>query len=169
MKPLVGLIMGSRSDWETMSHAAQTLEQLGVPSNQVKTEVFIGRERPVISPPEPADPREAPPISVSGKVEAAPPASTQPGAAPTVAVVSFARSHQTALLLAGKTVLDASEDVGVNIEYSCRIGVCGVCKVKLLSGSVTMEVEEGLDAGDRQKGLILACQAKSSADVSVDA
>jgi 5-(carboxyamino)imidazole ribonucleotide mutase len=31
MKPLVGLIMGSRSDWETMSHAAQTLEQLGVP------------------------------------------------------------------------------------------------------------------------------------------
>src|SRR5918995_3986371 len=31
MKPLVGLIMGSRSDWETMSHAGQTLEQLGVP------------------------------------------------------------------------------------------------------------------------------------------
>jgi 5-(carboxyamino)imidazole ribonucleotide mutase len=29
--PLVGLIMGSRSDWETMSHAAQTLETLGVP------------------------------------------------------------------------------------------------------------------------------------------
>ncbi|MBI5878902.1 MAG: 5-(carboxyamino)imidazole ribonucleotide mutase [Chloroflexi bacterium] len=26
----VGLIMGSRSDWETMQHAAQTLEQLGV-------------------------------------------------------------------------------------------------------------------------------------------
>ena len=31
MKALVGLIMGSRSDWETMAHAAQTLEQLGVP------------------------------------------------------------------------------------------------------------------------------------------
>jgi 5-(carboxyamino)imidazole ribonucleotide mutase len=29
--PLVGLIMGSRSDWETMSHAADTLEKLGVP------------------------------------------------------------------------------------------------------------------------------------------
>ncbi len=29
--PLVGLIMGSRSDWETMSHAAQTLTDLGVP------------------------------------------------------------------------------------------------------------------------------------------
>src|SRR4051812_17047819 len=31
MKPLVGIIMGSKSDWETMSHAADTLEQLGVP------------------------------------------------------------------------------------------------------------------------------------------
>src|SRR5215475_8240598 len=29
-KPLVGIIMGSTSDWETMQHAAQTLEDLGV-------------------------------------------------------------------------------------------------------------------------------------------
>jgi 5-(carboxyamino)imidazole ribonucleotide mutase len=30
-KPLVGIIMGSTSDWETMEHAAKTLEQLGIP------------------------------------------------------------------------------------------------------------------------------------------
>ncbi len=30
-EPLVGLIMGSKSDWETMAHAAQMLESLGVP------------------------------------------------------------------------------------------------------------------------------------------
>ena len=29
--PLVGVIMGSKSDWETMAHAAETLERLGVP------------------------------------------------------------------------------------------------------------------------------------------
>lgn len=29
--PLVGLIMGSRSDWETLVHAAETLDGLGVP------------------------------------------------------------------------------------------------------------------------------------------
>ena len=29
--PLVGIVMGSRSDWETMQHAAQKLEALGVP------------------------------------------------------------------------------------------------------------------------------------------
>jgi 5-(carboxyamino)imidazole ribonucleotide mutase len=30
-EPLVGIIMGSSSDWETMSHASETLEELGVP------------------------------------------------------------------------------------------------------------------------------------------
>jgi len=30
-KPLVGIIMGSTSDWETMQHAALTLENLGIP------------------------------------------------------------------------------------------------------------------------------------------
>jgi 5-(carboxyamino)imidazole ribonucleotide mutase len=29
--PLVGVIMGSRSDWETMRHAVETLQQLEVP------------------------------------------------------------------------------------------------------------------------------------------
>jgi 5-(carboxyamino)imidazole ribonucleotide mutase len=32
--PLVGLIMGSRSDWETMRHAAETLDALAIPYEQ---------------------------------------------------------------------------------------------------------------------------------------
>ena len=31
MKPLVGVIMGSRSDWETMRHAAETLDRFEIP------------------------------------------------------------------------------------------------------------------------------------------
>jgi len=31
VQPLVGIIMGSTSDWETLRHAAETLEKLGVP------------------------------------------------------------------------------------------------------------------------------------------
>jgi 5-(carboxyamino)imidazole ribonucleotide mutase len=31
MEPLVGIIMGSTSDWETMRHAAEVLTELGVP------------------------------------------------------------------------------------------------------------------------------------------
>ena len=31
MKPLIGVIMGSQSDWSTMTHAAETLDALGIP------------------------------------------------------------------------------------------------------------------------------------------
>ncbi len=31
MQPLVGIIMGSQSDWETLRHAAELLERVGVP------------------------------------------------------------------------------------------------------------------------------------------
>jgi 5-(carboxyamino)imidazole ribonucleotide mutase len=31
-KPLVAVVMGSKSDWETMRHAVETLDQLGVPN-----------------------------------------------------------------------------------------------------------------------------------------
>ena len=34
MQPLVGLIMGSRSDWETMRHCAETLDTLEIPYEQ---------------------------------------------------------------------------------------------------------------------------------------
>jgi 5-(carboxyamino)imidazole ribonucleotide mutase len=30
-KPLVGVVMGSKSDWDTMSHTADTLDALGIP------------------------------------------------------------------------------------------------------------------------------------------
>src|SRR4029450_725696 len=41
--PAVGGIMGSRSDWETMRHAAETLESLGVP---FETEVVSAHRTP---------------------------------------------------------------------------------------------------------------------------
>ena len=66
-------------------------------------------------------------------------------------------------------MLEAAEDVGVKIDYSCRVGTRGTCKTKLLSGSVTMEVEEGLNPGDMENGWILACQAKARSDIAVEA
>jgi len=144
-----------------MTALKSMLAELGVPAEQIKTEIFIGRERPV---------------ALSGDVEAKaqvaaakPPSLSDDAPAPGVAVATFARSKRTAVLPPTKTLLEASEDVGVNIEYSCRVGTCGVCKVKLLSGAVSMEVQEALDASDKQNNFILACQAKATADVTVDA
>ena len=35
MQPVVGIIMGSKSDWPTMEHAANMLDELGVPYEAV--------------------------------------------------------------------------------------------------------------------------------------
>lgn len=42
-KPLVGIVMGSQSDWETMKHAADTLTQLGI---LFETEVVSAHRTP---------------------------------------------------------------------------------------------------------------------------
>ena len=146
-----------------MTALRAALAELSVPLEQIKTEVFIGRERP--------QPNQVARDSHTVVAEPAvpPPANADAAAAHGVSVLTFARSRQTALLPLDKTVLEASEDVGVNIEYSCRVGVCGLCKVKLLSGTVTMEVQDSLDANDKKNSIILACQAKSAGDLSVDA
>ena len=66
-------------------------------------------------------------------------------------------------------MLEAAERIDIDIDYSCRVGTCGMCVVKLLSGDVTMEVDDGLEQEDREKGMVLACQAKADQDVEVEA
>ena len=83
-------------------------------------------------------------------------------------VVTFAKSNKTAVLTPDKTILEAAEEVGVNIDYSCRVGTCGICKTKLISGKVTMAIEDALTEEDKAQNIILACQAKATEDVSVD-
>ena len=156
------------------------LAELGVQAVQIETEIFIGKERPQAPLPEGAPPAEAEGAApadapAAAQDSAASAAATPAIAAPaqaasaTEAVVTFARSNKTAALPPSKTILEASEDVGVNIEYSCRVGTCGVCKTKLISGEVTMEVEDALEAADKAQNTILACQAKATSAVSVDA
>jgi ferredoxin len=68
-----------------------------------------------------------------------------------------------------KTVLEAAEDLGVSINYDCRSGICGQCKIQLLAGHVTMETQDALTPGDRANNLILSCQARCIDQVAVEA
>jgi glycine betaine catabolism B len=65
-------------------------------------------------------------------------------------------------------VLACAEDAGLDVSRDCRAGICGQCKVKLVTGVVEMEVQDALTADDRKRGMILACQAKPRGPVSVD-
>ena len=87
-----------------------------------------------------------------------------PSEEPDVTLLSVPIFH-----VAGITPIVIHDDNGVAIDYSCRVGSCGTCVVKLLSGTVSMEVEDGLEPEDKEAGMVLACQAKAAADIAVDA
>ena len=59
--------------------------------------------------------------------------------------------------------------MGISLESGCRIGTCGACKVKLISGTVTMETEDGLEDSDKSGGMILPCVAVPESDLVIDA
>jgi ferredoxin len=100
---------------------------------------------------------------------AAPPGDEAPSDAGAAVSVTFARSDRTASLSGRKTILDAAESVGVPIDYQCRSGTCGTCRCRLLSGRVMMNARDALSDDDEAEGYILACQARASEDVTVDA
>ena len=132
-----------------MDSTKEMLAELGVPAENIHTENFGSQQKPR--------------AKVAEREKAGSAATTE-----TAATVNFATSGKSTRFLPDETVLEASERVGVDIDYSCRTGMCGVCTVKLLSGQVTMEVEDGLDPDDKAAGMILACQAKATDDMTVE-
>ncbi len=83
-------------------------------------------------------------------------------------IVEFVRSGKTCTLRSGQTLLEAAEEHGVAIPFSCRQGQCGTCKTKLLAGSVSMSAEEGLDADSRAQGFVLTCVGRAQGAVKLD-
>ena len=133
-----------------MDAVKQMLAELDVPGKQVHTENFGSQQKPQ------ARAAEREKAHIAAPLEKA-------------VTVTFQTSNVSTALLPDETVLEASERVDVSIDSSCRSGSCGVCKVKLLSGAVTMEVEDGLDQEDQAAGIVLACQAKSTGNLAVEA
>ena len=70
---------------------------------------------------------------------------------------------------ADETVLESAERIGVEMNYSCRVGICGECSVRMLSGEVKMDVEDALEPEDKAAGIILGCQARPTKNVVVEA
>jgi ferredoxin-NADP reductase/Fe-S-cluster-containing hydrogenase component 2 len=83
--------------------------------------------------------------------------------------VTFQASDTIASVPADATILDIADEVGVFIDNACRSGTCASCRVKLLSGRVSMAIEDALTEQDKAEGYILACQAKIRGDIKVDA
>jgi ferredoxin len=133
-----------------MDAVKQMLADLGVPSERIKTESFGSQEKPA-----------ARAIARAAQSSAAP---GQPSA-----TLAFQRSAKSTAARRDETVLEAAERIGVEMNYSCRVGECGECSVRLLSGEVEMDVEDALEPEDKTAGIILGCQARPTSNVVVEA
>lgn len=66
-----------------------------------------------------------------------------------------------------QTLLEQAETAGVEINYNCRAGFCGACKVTLTSGQVEQPDVPALLPQERQQGKILACCCIPKTDLKI--
>ncbi|MGA7789256.1 MAG: PDR/VanB family oxidoreductase [Xanthobacteraceae bacterium] len=73
--------------------------------------------------------------------------------------VELARSGEEYYIPAGKKVLEVLFDAGVDVDYSCELGICGACETRVISGtpihhdSVLSEEEQATN----EKVMICCC------------
>lgn len=67
-----------------------------------------------------------------------------------------------------ETLLEAGLRSGAAMPFSCAMGGCGACKVKLDSGQVVMQEPNCLTAEERAAGYVLACVASPCTAVAVE-
>ncbi|MDG1065686.1 MAG: 2Fe-2S iron-sulfur cluster-binding protein [Luminiphilus sp.] len=76
-----------------------------------------------------------------------------------VTLVNDGRASQVRIAADGENLLDAGLNLGLDLPFACKGGVCSTCKALLVEGEVEMDIQRGLTADEISRGMILTCQA----------
>lgn len=122
-----------------MNMARETLQVMEIPPARIHSERFLPAAQ--ASRPHPTEPQE----------------------------VHFLRSDRRVTVQPGQSLLEAGLAAGVALDYSCQVGGCGHCRVKVAQGEVISDEPNCLSPEEFSQGYRLACLSYPCNATQVDA